>query len=268
MTHIIKSVELPNHVELQYAEQGDRSGTPVLFLHGITDSWRSFELILPHLPPSIHAFALSQRGHGDSARPATGYHPRDFAADVAAFMDARKLDRAVIVGHSMGSYIAQRFAIDYPERALGLVLVGSFTTLAGNAGVAELHVDVSNLTEPVDPGFVREFQQSTVARPVPDEFLDTIVAESLKLPARVWRGALEGLLSIDHREELSKIKAPTLILWGNRDVFFPRSEQEALASGINGARFVEYPETGHTPQWEQPERFASDLVTFITNLRR
>ena len=85
---VVKSVELPNRVKLQYVEQGDLASTPVLFLHGITDSWHSFEPVLPHLPASIRAFALSQRGHGDSDRPMSGYHPRDFAADVVAFMDA------------------------------------------------------------------------------------------------------------------------------------------------------------------------------------
>src|SRR3712207_1254388 len=96
----IKTVELPNRVRLEYAEQGDPSGVPVVLLHGITDSWRSFERVLPHLPPSIHAFALSQRGHGDSDRPASGYRPRDFAADLGAFVDALGLGPVVVAGHS------------------------------------------------------------------------------------------------------------------------------------------------------------------------
>ena len=108
---------------------------PVILLHGVTDSWRSFELVLPHLPPSIHAFALSQRGHGDADRPLTGYSFHDFAADVAAFMDALQLKTAVIVGHSMGSGVDQRFALDYPDRLLGFVLVGSFATLHANPAV-------------------------------------------------------------------------------------------------------------------------------------
>jgi pimeloyl-ACP methyl ester carboxylesterase len=66
MVSIMKSVELPNGVRLPYVEQGDPSGVPVLLLHGITDSWYSFEPVLPHLPESIHAFALTQRGHGDA----------------------------------------------------------------------------------------------------------------------------------------------------------------------------------------------------------
>src|SRR5262245_142089 len=121
LTPAIKSVELPGAVRLPYVEQGDPSGVPLLFLHGVTDSWHSFEPVLPHLSPSIHAFALTQRGHGDAGRPASGYRARDFAADVAAFLDALALGPTVIVGHSMGSTNAQRFAIDHPERTRALV---------------------------------------------------------------------------------------------------------------------------------------------------
>ena len=136
-TLTIKPVELFNRVTLQYVEQGDPSGVPEVLLHGVTDSWRSFEPVLPHLPESIHAFALTQRGHGDADRPASGFRPRDFAADLAAFMDALDHGQAVIVGHSMGSYAAQRFAMDHPGRTLGLVLVGSFTNWRDNPAVAE-----------------------------------------------------------------------------------------------------------------------------------
>jgi pimeloyl-ACP methyl ester carboxylesterase len=87
----------------------------------------------PHLPDSLHAFALTQRGHGDASRPAAGYRLEDFAGDVESFMDAVGLESAMLVGHSMGGAIAQRFAIDRPERVRGLVLLGAFATLRGNA---------------------------------------------------------------------------------------------------------------------------------------
>ena len=70
LTSDVKSVKLSNGVTLPYVEQGDPSGVPVVLLHGITDSWRSFAPVLPSLPASIHAFALTQRGHGDADRPA------------------------------------------------------------------------------------------------------------------------------------------------------------------------------------------------------
>ena len=267
MTPVIHSVTLPNQVTLPYVEQGDPAGVPVLLLHGITDSWRSFEGVLPHLPASLHAFALSQRGHGDAARPATGYYPQDFAADLAAFMDALKLGPAVIVGHSMGSYIAQRFALDYPDHTLGLVLMGSCITVCGNPVAVELWDSVvSTLTDPIDPGFVLEFQQSTLARPVPQTLLDTVVQESLKVPACVWRAAFAALLDTDFSGETGKIAAPTLIVWGDQDAFFRRHEQEALAAAIPGAQLVVYPGAGHGFHWEEPTRFAADLVAFTARL--
>src|SRR5262249_53425143 len=165
--HRLKSVELPHKVTLQYVEQGDPAGVPVLLLHGVTDSWHSFEPVLPHLPSSLHAFALTQRGHGDSDRP-LGYRTRDFAADVAEFVKALGVGPTVIVGHSMGATNAQRFVIDHPERALGLVLAGTFAGYRSNPMVLELwESTIARLTDPVDPGFVREFQESTLAKPVP-----------------------------------------------------------------------------------------------------
>jgi non-heme chloroperoxidase len=93
----VKSVELPNGVRLPYVEQGDPSGVPVVFLHGFLDSWCTFEPVLSLLPESIHAFAPTQRGHGDASRPAAGYGVPDFAADLAAFMDVIHLEAGVVV---------------------------------------------------------------------------------------------------------------------------------------------------------------------------
>jgi pimeloyl-ACP methyl ester carboxylesterase len=110
--HMLAHIRLPGRAQLEYVVQGSRCDTPVIALHGVTDSWRSFEPVLTHLPPGLHTIALSQRGHGNSDKPADGYSPTDFAADVAAFMDAMQIGRAVLVGNSMGSINAMRFALD------------------------------------------------------------------------------------------------------------------------------------------------------------
>lgn len=264
MEYRIESVELLNQVKLPYVEQGDPSGVPMLLLHGYADSWRSFELVLPYLPDSIHAIALTQRGHGDASRPPEGYRPHDFAEDVAEFMDILQLDSAVIAGGSSGGFAARRFAVDYPERTLGLVLLGSPFTLRDKPGVLELwESDISNLTDPIDPRFVREFQESTHIRPVPEAFLYTMVNESLKAPARVWRSTLEGLLEDDSSEDLVKIKAPTLIIWGDQDSVVSLRDQEKLMGGIEGSQLVVYPGVGHAVYWEEPSQVASDIIAFI-----
>jgi non-heme chloroperoxidase len=113
-----KFVSLSAGVRIEYVEQGpaEADGVPVIFLHGVTDSWRSFERVLPLLPTSIRAFALSQRGHGDSSRPTSGYRLADMSADLLGFFDAMGLRTAILVGHSMGASVAQRFVIDHPDR--------------------------------------------------------------------------------------------------------------------------------------------------------
>ena len=121
----VKQITLSNGVKLEYAEQGTANGTPVIFLHGYTDSWHSFQSVLPYLPSNVHAYALSQRGHGDSDRPSTDYAMSDFAADVADFMKQLKIGPAIIVGHSMGGLIAQQFVLDHPQLSKALVIVSS-----------------------------------------------------------------------------------------------------------------------------------------------
>lgn len=267
-TFEVKSVALPGRTTLQYVEQGDRGGLPVVLLHGITDSWRSFELLLPHLPASMHAFALTQRGHGDAGRPPSDYRIEDLADDIAAFLDAQGLEAAVLVGHSLGSLVAQRCAIDRPERVRGLALIGAFATLRGNAPVQELwETAVSTLADPVDRGFVLDFQRSTVAREIPPEFLDAVVAESLKVPARVWREAFADMLVEDLTPALGRIAAPTLILWGDADVIASAGQQRALSQGIPGATLRVFPGGGHAPHWEEPERVATHLAAFAAALR-
>ncbi|HKQ99343.1 MAG TPA: alpha/beta fold hydrolase [Pyrinomonadaceae bacterium] len=253
---------LTTGVRLRYAEQGDASGQPVIMLHGVTDSSVSFTPVLPLLSAKYHVYVLDLRGHGDSDRPASGYALTDFAADVLAFMDAKGLKRATIVGHSMGSFIAQVLAMRAPERVERLVLIGSATTMR-NDNMREMLRTLNALGDRVPESFAREFQDSTLYRPLPEEFMQRVVAESLKVPARVWKDTFAGFMANDYRSGLVKIKAPTLVLWGDRDAIFPRSEQDALVKVLPNAVLKVYPETGHALHWERPEQFAEDLKSFL-----
>ena len=253
---------------LHYAERGDPKGEAIVFLHGYSDSWFSFSRVLPLLASSYRAFALTQRGHGDSDKPECCYTPEDFAADVDAFMDAVEVEEATIVGASTGALFAQRVALSYPRRVSRLILIGAQTP--ANEAILGLRKEVQALEDPVPPEFVRGFQESTIYQPVPQEFLDTVVSESLKLPARVWRDYMEGaVLSIDHDYvlPLGEIYVPTLILWGEQDPLFPREEQERLAGAIPQATLKVYPETGHAVHWDQPEWVVRDLVEFMKETR-
>jgi pimeloyl-ACP methyl ester carboxylesterase len=260
---------LPTGVTIQYAERGSARGVPIVFLHGVTDSWRSFDGVLERLPSDVRAFAITQRGHGHSSKPDGEYRYAALSADVRAFMDALELPAAVIVGHSMGGMIAQRFAIDHPDRVAGLVLMGTFRSLHGQTLVQEMwDSTLATLVDPVDAAFVRDFQVSTLARDVSPEFLDMVVSESLMVPARVWRALFKGFLDTpDFSHELRRVTAPTLIAWGDRDAYAPRADQEALGALIPGSRVVTYPGAGHAFHWEDPRRFAADLMAFVYERR-
>ncbi len=259
-------VRLATGVRLHYAEQGRPGGHAVILLHGYSDSWASFSRLLPLLPERLHVVAPDQRGHGDSDRPAAGYAVRDLAADVVALMDAKGIARATVVGHSMGSFVAQQVALAAPGRVDGLVLVGSARSLrhfAGVDGLGEALGGFAGDEAPVPEAFARDFQRSTVHRAVPAAFMDTAVAASRRLPLRVWRALLDGMLAAEPAAGLAARRTPALVLWGDRDAYAPRAEQDSLLRLLPGGAFRAYPATGHSPHWERPADVARDVVGFV-----
>lgn len=248
---------------LHYAEQGGPVGEPVLLIHGWPDSWYSYSRVLPLLPRELHVFVPDQRGFGDSERPARGYTIDDLAADAAAFLDAVGVRRATLVGHSMGSFVARRLTVAHPDRVTGLVLIGSAPS-ALNDATREALRGLPPGEGPVSPEFARAFQAGTVHRPVPADFFETMLAESLKAPARVWRDVMERLQAFSDSGQRGRIAVPTLLLWGDRDALFSRQDQDGLLATIPGARLTVYPDTGHCPNWEIPEQVAVDLAGFVS----
>jgi pimeloyl-ACP methyl ester carboxylesterase len=258
------TTRLSTGLRVHYAEQGDPTGEAIVFLHAYVDSWFSYSRVLPLLSAEYHAFAPDQRGHGDSDKPRCCYTADDYAADVDAFMDAVGVEKATLVGDSSGGLIAQRVALDYPHRVSRLVLIGSPTTLVNNEPVVKLGKEMLALEDPISPEFVREFVLGTIHHPVPEEFLERAVSESLKVPARVWRDYCEGVvLTVDDTARLGEIGAPTLILWGEQDALLPREEQEWRAAAIPDATLKAYPETGHLAHWVRPGWVVRDLEAFM-----
>jgi pimeloyl-ACP methyl ester carboxylesterase len=250
-------------IRLPYVEQGDPDGTPVVFLHGFTDSWRSWEQVLPLLPDSIRAIAVTQRGHGDAARPTSGYGLVDYAVDVATLIAELDLGRVVLVGHSMGAWVAERVAIDHPHRVLGTVLVGAIGPGAQNEVIVGLAEECAALTDPIDPAYAREFQLSTTERPLAPELLDTFVGESLKVPGRVWKETAARFLDIDLTAELGAVSSPALLVYGDCDAFVPSDEQQRLSAAIPRSHRLVYEGIGHAVHWDDPERFAEHLAEFV-----
>jgi non-heme chloroperoxidase len=264
MTREVSTVTLRSGPTLSYVAQGDRSGHGLVLLPGPTDSWWSYQSVLERIPLSIRTIAVSQRGHGDSDKPATGYRVEDFATDVVLLLDALRVERAVLAGHSGSCLVARRVAIDVPERVAGLVLEASPTTLYGDARLEEfVESIVRGLKDPIDPDFARSVLVDTSSDGVATEVLDQLVGELLKVPTRVWQEMFASLLQYDDMAELARITAPTLLIWGDADELVGREMQEQLAGRMSRAHLVVYPGVGHTPRWENPSSFASDVAAFV-----
>jgi non-heme chloroperoxidase len=257
-------MNISDGIILHYAAQGDPRSPAIVLLHGYSDSWPSYRPLMTALSAGHRVIALSMRGHGESSKPESGYSISAFAADVIAAMDVLGIGEATVVGHSMGSLIAARVAMMHPERVTRLVLIGAFATLNGNAVVEAFWRDeVAHLSDPVDPDFARSFQMASLAGPVDPRLIDGAVAESLRLPASVWKGVLRALLDDNHTNRLREIRVPALIIWGDRDVFSDRAEQERLAHEIPDARLVIHAGVGHAPHWENAGRVAADMTAFL-----
>jgi len=257
------TVRLKTGVDLHYATRGNPTGEPVILLHGYSDSWFSYSAVLERLPANLRVYAIDLRGHGRSTKPKTGYAMPDLAADVIAFMDAKSISRATIVGHSLGGLIAQRIAEAAPQRVARLVLVSTATAGRHIDGAKELHAAISGFVDSVPLSFIREFQLGTAHAPVPVAFMDRAINESRRLPTHVWRAIANGIVADNRPVGWPQVRIPTLVLWGDRDTYATRAEQTALIEMIPGAELKTYVNTGHALHWERPVEFARDLTRFI-----
>lgn len=260
---------LENGIALSYVERGAVDGPVVVLLPGPTDSWRSFEPVLASLPRHLRVVAVSLRGHGSSSKPASGYRVEDLADDVVPLLDTLGIERAVLVGHSGSCLIARRVAILNPDRIGGLVLEASPTTLRADADLLHfVESVVDDLTEPVDRDFAKSFIEATSTEALPARLLDRLIDDLLEVPVTAWKQMFGSLLAYDDTAELSRVRAPAMLIWGDRDRLVSRSKQEELLQLLPRARLTIYEGAGHTPRWEQPDRYALDVAAFTSRIYR
>ena len=121
----------------------------------------------------------------------------------------------------------------------------------------------AGVQDPIDYQFARDFQSGTAFAPLPPAFLETRIGEVQRVPAAMFHELAVGSADPLHAARLARLTAKTLLVWGGRDAMCSKADQDALVSIIPGSRLIAYPNTGHALHWEQPERFASDLVAFM-----
>jgi len=258
---------------LAYIDIGPRKATPVVLLHGYTDSARDWAPIAPFLSGRFRLIIPDLRGQGASSKPDCCYTRFDFAYDIKLLLERLKLPSAVVVGHSLGSIVAQTFAEEWPARTRRLILISSTGTYFGPAsGDASVETALpaslagaQTLDDPIDPdsAFMKSWWQESM-RVNPAFFSSRQRRDAAAIPARVWRAiAQQCLLGIDVRFMLHRIQAPTLLIWGGQDTLEGPEGRAALRSGIKGAQVVNFPSLGHDLIWQDPRGVAREMTQFI-----
>lgn len=258
----VRDLRLRTGITVPCLIQGDTDAKPLLLLHAWGESRGSFDRLIPLLT-GFRVYAPDLRGQGEADKPEDGYSLAEQADDGAAILDALNVPRAFVLGSSSGGYVAQQLAVAYPERVAALVLAGSPLSLRGRPAFAD---EVDRLADPLDEGWVREsLTWFPLLHQVPAWFIEDRVRDGVRMPARAWKGILNGLCEAAPPTESGTIHAPTLILWGAQDNLLPRGGQETLAVRIPGAVLKVYPDVAHLVLWECPERVAEDAAAFLTS---
>lgn len=256
-----KAIELASGVTLAYVELGDPDGKPTLLIHGYTDNSRSWSLLAPYLK-GRHLFAIDLRGHGKSSAPDCCYAVTDFANDAYLFLQAKGIEKADVIGHSLGSLTAQMLAAQHPDKVNKIVLISS-TTFVGAGPGSWLWDNVMPLTAPIDPNSKFMIDWYWNPNPVTPDFIDRERTESAEVPIQVWHGVLWGLSTVDLRPIEPLIKAPVLILWGDQDQLFDAKHQDGLKTAFPAAQHETFAGAGHNMFWEFPEKVGSIVNAFL-----
>jgi pimeloyl-ACP methyl ester carboxylesterase len=250
-----------NHqpVELYYEEAGQ--GIPLILLHGFPLDHTIWAPVVPLLKDHARVITPDLRGHGRSPAPEGEYSMREMADDVFDLYRRLNLDCAIVVGHSMGGYVAIAFALAYPHYISALGLVASHAAADQperrqaryNTAqkVAKKGVRVVADTMPAnltgDPGIARQIQ--ALIRQTP--------------PAGII-GALKGMAARpDNTELLSNIQVPAIVISGAEDALISRELNETTTQLLGRAWQVVVPNTRHLPMMEAPQIVADALLNLV-----
>ncbi len=238
-------------------------GAPLVLLHGASSSGISWYPVIGALAARFRVWLPDMVGHGESDRPDAPYDRSYYSSWLAGFFDAVGLDRAHVVGHSLGGAVALQFALEHPERVRRLVLVDAAALGRG----VPVRVALAFLRSALLPS--REAGERLGRLAVYDpRKLDPFFEEygsrmrAMPRPGRAfWRGG--RTIAVVPTEELQQLKPPTLIVWGREDLFLPVSHGERAAQAIPDARLHVIPEAGHVSFLDQPQAFCEALLGFL-----
>lgn len=252
-----------NGIQLNVDVQGE--GPPLVLLHGIGLDLTSWDRETALLTPRFKVIRLDARGHGLSDKPEK-IALADHVADVWGVLDALGVSSAAVLGASMGSYIAQGVAIARPSSVTKLILVvtRAHAERSGVMRLIEAHrAELVGLTSEEQQAFIFNLGFAPDTPKAKREAAHAIVQRCTQLTPTQFFAASAAISGMDHRPDLPKITADTLVIAGRHDQLNPPEEGRACAELIPDATFIEFDRSGHMPQFEEPDRFMAFVENFM-----
>lgn len=247
---------------IHFADEGPRSGLPVVFSNSLGTDFRAWEPLLPHLPERLRIIRYDKAGHGLSDF-AGERSIEAHAGDVAALLDHLGVEKAMIVGLSVGGLIAQAFADAHPGRVIALALCDTGHKI-GTPDIWNPRIEAINaggmdaVLEPtMERWFTARYRTENPDFPVWCNMLTRTLTEGYCAVGRAIRDA-------DFTDRTRRIKAPTVCVVGKQDGATPPALVEELASLIEGATCVQIDDCGHLPCIEQPEALATAIKGLLS----
>jgi pimeloyl-ACP methyl ester carboxylesterase len=242
----------------------ERTGKPplVLFVHGYCQSCAYWVPTVDRIAQQGgHGIAVDLPGFADSANLPGPYTMEAFADGLVGLLDARKIDRAVIVGGSMGGVVAQQFALRHPDRVERLLLVATGAYSADPKAALAKAESLSG--SPWDEAAVRPIVQGFFHTPPSTTRISELLAIAGMASLQVAIEAARSNAATNTLARLSQIKVPTLIIQGRHDRARTVAHGEEMQTAITGARLEVLENSGHTPQLEEPDAFHALALPFL-----
>ncbi len=260
------TVRVATGLELFYRESGQ--GEPVLWIMGLGNDHRGWAYQVPAFRDRFRCITFDNRDCGQSQRADGAYTVADMAGDAVALLDALGVDRAHVVGFSMGGAQAQELAIRHPDRVRKLALCDTYTSRDERG--AAVFLSRVLLRERLSP---EEYQRVTLPwvytyedyqRPgFIEQTVQAILNDPNPQPLDDFRRQVEATLSVDTEGRLGRIRAPTLLVFGEDDITTPLRFARVLEAGIPDARLEVIAGAGHGLPWSHPEALNEKVRAFL-----
>ena len=252
--------------KIHYLEAGP--GPVIILLHGLGGDTTNWAATVPALAPKYHVYVPDQIGFGQSDKPIMNYRVATLVEFLNQFYKKLGIEKATVVGNSLGGWAAASFAISYPEKIDKLVLVSAAGYTSKRWGGPELNKELYSLLNPSTTADLKRTMSLVFYNKalVSDQAVEMFFTSKLKKGDSYTINAfiesvLRGEDYID--DKVKTIKAPTLLIWGREDGLTPVGIAEAYVQDIPGAQKVIIEKCGHVAQLEKPAEFNAALLKFL-----